>query len=159
MSMHMQKATSAKQIQPKWLPSLLVTTCVQTVRRASTGLFADSAATVFGSWCPEAALKLSNITFFKDNTVKLIVNETQQYCTKNNGGRPGGFSRIIAKSLQKDVSTLKKIQDALTAAKSCGCKGSVNACVWCKADQLQEAPVSPSSSPQSTTTAARGSAG
>jgi hypothetical protein len=110
---------------------LLLLLLLQAVKDVSSEVFADAAGVVFNSWCPKASAKLSQMELLTSETLQHIVNKSVERCTKKDGN--GGDREFIGQILSGNKPFVKNIADALTEAKSCGCK--VNRCFWCSAGQ------------------------
>jgi hypothetical protein len=88
-------------------------------------------------------------------TLTHIVNKSVERCTQKDGN--GGDRELIGKILSGNKPFVKNIADALTEAKSCGCK--VNRCFWCSAGQeMLNAPATVATKPAAAAAAAAAAA-
>jgi hypothetical protein len=126
------------------------------VKQASSKVLTDAAATVFGGWCPAAAAKLDGFEVFTNDTITRLANKTAAAC----GGQqlpgvlgalmqvPGGLPKQVSKEqivvqlLAGDAPLRRRVGEALTEAKKCGCPPSL--CLFCRpAKQLGAEPPAP----------------
>lgn len=111
----------------------------QAVRSVSGQVLADAGALVYGSWCPQAAAKFANLETLVTDSLQNITKRMAERCTKQDGsGATHKVIRDLATSSAKPL--VKKIAEALTEAKSCGCKKVQVACTWCKPGQQVASP-------------------
>jgi hypothetical protein len=87
---------------------------------------------VYGSWCPQAAAKFANLETLVTDSLQNITKRVAERCTKRDGN---GYTRKVFRDLATSSAKplVKKVAEALTEAKSCGCKRVL--CTWCKAGQ------------------------
>jgi hypothetical protein len=129
---------------------LLLLLLLQAVKDVSSEVFADAAGVVFNSWCPKASAKLSQMELLTSETLTHIINKKVERCTQKDGN--GGDREFIGQILLSNKPFVKNIADALTEAKSCGCK--VNRCFWCSAGQeMLNAPATVAAKPTATAAA------
>jgi hypothetical protein len=123
---------------------------LQAVKDVSSEVFADAAGVVFNSWCPKASAKLSQMELLTSETLQHIISKKVERCTQKDGN--GGDREFIGQILLSNKPFVKNIADALTEAKSCGCK--VNRCFWCSAGQeMLSAPATVATKPTATAAA------
>lgn len=120
---------------------------LQAIKDVSAEVFADAGGVVFNSWCPKAAAKLSDMELLTSETLNHIVNKVAQRCTQRDGnGQAGDLITVV---LTGNKPFVKNVAEALTEAKSCGCKSSK--CFWCSAGQeLTKPPATAAPKPAST---------
>lgn len=113
-------------------------TLKQAVRSTSAQVLADAGALVYGSWCPQAAAKFANLETMVTDSLQNITKRAAERCTAKDGnGHSHKTIRDLAISSSKPL--VKKIAEALTEAKSCGCLKI--SCTWCKAGQAVTTPL------------------
>lgn len=110
----------------------------QAVRSVSGQVLADAGALVYGSWCPQAAAKFNNLETLVTDSLQNITKRVAERCTQKdgNGHTRKGIADLATSSAKPLV---KKLAEALTEAKSCGCQ-KVAACTWCKPGQAVGTP-------------------
>jgi hypothetical protein len=92
---------------------------------------------VYGSWCPQAAAKFANLETLVTDSLQNITKRVAERCTNKDGN--GHTRKAIADLATSSAKPLvKKLAEALTEAKSCGCKKI--ACTWCKPGQAVSSP-------------------
>lgn len=108
----------------------------------SAQLLADVGSTVFNSWCPKAAAKFQDVEVMSEETLSKVVRKVAEKCAKTApgdgaGSAPGGGDAraLVLEGLKGNKPLVKKLAEALTEAKSCGCSKLKNACLWCAPDQ------------------------
>lgn len=100
-------------------------------------MLADAGALVYGSWCPQAAAKFANLETLITDSLQNITKRVAERCSKKDGN--GHTRKGIADLAISSVKPLvKKVAEALTEAKSCGCKKVL--CTWCKPAQAVSSP-------------------
>lgn len=122
------------------------------MKQASTQVLSDAGATVFGSWCPAAAAKLKNVELLTKDTIERAANKSVAACAA--AGKPkkglagllglpspggGGESqRVVAQLLLSSDPVRRRVTEALTEARRCGCPPSL--CLFCKAAETVPLP-------------------
>jgi hypothetical protein len=97
----------------------------------AANVFADAGAVVFGSWCPKAKAKFTDLDLITTETVSKIIKATAERCTQKTGSDQD--MQLVHHLLTGNNTYTKNVADALTEAKSCGCKKTT--CFWCKPGQ------------------------
>lgn len=110
---------------------------MQALRSVSGQVLADAGASVYGSWCPSAAAKFANLETHIDESLKNVTQRIVKRCSHTDGNRASHKNLAdFARSSMKPL--VKKVAEALTEAKSCGCKKIT--CTWCKPGQAVSTP-------------------
>lgn len=129
------------------------------MKSASTRALSDAASSAFGGWCPAAAAKLQNVTLLSADTIARAAERSVGACSSAAaaaGGRRTGLfgglpklplgvsqsDKIVAQLVLSDAPIRKKVTDALTEAKRCGCPPSL--CLWCARAEKVAVPDPPS---------------
>ncbi|GBG00540.1 hypothetical protein Rsub_13243 [Raphidocelis subcapitata] len=115
-------------------------TQLEAVKQAGDAVVSDAAATVYGTWCPKAAAKLTNVELLTKDVISRAANKTTSACVE---ARAGGLKkllkglprrvdqrRIIAQAVNSNAPLRQKVNEALTEAQKCGCPPSL--CLFCK---------------------------
>lgn len=118
----------------------------EAMKSAGAAVLSDAAASAFGDWCPAAAARLKNVTLLTSDTISRAAARSADACAASRP-RKGLFGavglpslgasetdRIVGQLVFSNEPVRRKVADALTEAKRCGCPPSL--CLWCtKADK------------------------
>jgi hypothetical protein len=121
------------------------------MKHAADSVVSEAGATVYGSWCPAAAAKLTNVGLLSKDTIARVANKTAEACTSERTGllkavlkgvpKKSSQEKLIVQMLTQDEPVRKKFTEALTEAKKCGCPPSL--CLFCKAATLYKSATAP----------------
>ncbi|KAI8472458.1 MAG: hypothetical protein J3K34DRAFT_457838 [Monoraphidium minutum] len=114
---------------------------LEAMKEASSKVISDASATVFGSWCPKAAAKLTNFEILTSDVIARAANKTAAACAAD---APRGILAAFAPGaphvvtqqaavrelLMSHEPLKKKVAEALNEAMKCGCPPSL--CLFCK---------------------------
>jgi hypothetical protein len=108
-------------------------------------VLADVGSTIFNGWCPKAAAKFEQLEVLTAETLSKVVRRVAEKCVNATAGQPGsskGDARaVVLEGLKGNTPLVKKVAEALTEAKSCGCNKVAVRCLWCDAKQQAATPL------------------